>query len=440
MGIFQSYKTEVKEEKNVSTSIKEKKEVIKIVPEEKRVKVIEDSDTFILDTNLEKRELGEYISTIKDIIDMTIKKEREDIEEEIQKKEKILKKFLQCQITTNNAPLAFKNIKKIHICSENEEKQIYNFGHCPMLYGLYMCYGCHESISLSPDDFWLMIIQSFSLYVYRNSEQLRDKFVNFEGKKSLEIILLETYMKDLTKEKYEKCFDTFNEQISLYIGKELLDILQSDFSTSGFLEKTVSKIGIMTALQNYFEYTICCIGCGFPSITLTGTPEDYEKILEKIKFLKQFELGWWYDILKPIILKLIETKKCLAENKKENIDMEFWRQMIKKETKEKKVQLGSELTKYKTDFISGWIVNFFPFGKEGKRRDFINKYESNKLGFMIETNCKEIAGEMQCVPLKIEELINKKTYNCFLYNGFLGFERDDKERMKPVVGWFLAEC
>lgn len=162
--------------------------------------------------------------------------------------------------------------------------------------------------------------------------------------------------------------------------------------------------------------------------------------MEEIKFLKQFELGWWYDILKPIILKLIETKKCLAENKKENIDMEFWRQMIKKETKEKKVQLGSELTKYKTDFISGWIVNFFPFGKEGKRRDFINKYESNKLGFMIETNCKEIAGEMQCVPLKIEELINKKTYNCFLYNGFLGFERDDKERMKPVVGWFLAEC
>ena len=440
MGIFQSYATEAKEEKNISTPTTEKKEDIKIIPEEKRVKVIEDSDTFILDTNLEKRELNEYISTVKDIIDMTIKKEKEDIEEEIQKKENISKKFKKDQFKTNNASLTFKNIKKIHISSENEEKQIYNFGHCPMLYGLYICYGCHESISLSPDDFWLMIIQSFSLYVNRNSEKLREKFVNFEGKKSLEIILFETYMKDLTKEKYEKCFDNFNEQISLYTGKELLDILQSNFSTSGNIQKTLSKISIMTALQNYFQYTICCIGCGFPSITLTGTTEDYEKILDKIKFLENFELKWWYDLLKPIILKLIETKKCLAENKKDNIDKEFWKQMIKKETKEKKVQLGSEFTKYKTDFISGWIVNFFPFGKQGNRRDHINKYgERNKLEFLIETNCKEIAGEMQCVPLKIVELINETTYNCFLYNGFLGFERDDKKRMKPVIGWFLAE-
>ena len=162
--------------------------------------------------------------------------------------------------------------------------------------------------------------------------------------------------------------------------------------------------------------------------------------MDKIKFLENFELKWWYDLLKPIILKLIETKKCLAENKKDNIDKEFWKQMIKKETKEKKVQLGSEFTKYKTDFISGWIVNFFPFGKQGNRRDHINKYgERNKLEFLIETNCKEIAGEMQCVPLKIVELINETTYNCFLYNGFLGFERDDKKRMKPVIGWFLAE-
>ena len=98
-----------------------------------------------------------------------------------------------------------------------------------------------------------MIIQSFSLYVNRNSEKLREKFVNFEGKKSLEIILFETYMKDLTKEKYEKCFDNFNEQISLYTGKELLDILQSNFSTSGNIQKTLSKISIMTALQNYFQ-------------------------------------------------------------------------------------------------------------------------------------------------------------------------------------------
>jgi hypothetical protein len=222
------------------------------------------------------------------------------------------------------------------MCSENFDKKIYNFGHCPMLYGLYNCYGRHESISLSPDDFWLMIIQSFSIYVLNNSEKLRKKFVNFEGKKTLNINLEEGKLEELTKEKYEECFNNFNEQISAYIGKDLVDNLQANFSTSTINEKTVSKISIMTALQNYFEYKIVCWGCGFPSITLRGILEDYEQILEKMKLLKNFELEWWYNILKPIIEKIIETKKCLTENRKENIDYEFWRQMIKKETKKKK--------------------------------------------------------------------------------------------------------
>ena len=224
------------------------------------------------------------------------------------------------------------------MCSENFDKKIYNFGHCPMLYGLYNCYGRHESISLSPDDFWLMIIQSFSIYVLNNSEKLRKKFVNFEGKKTLNINLEEGKLEELTKEKYEECFNNFNEQISAYIGKDLVDNLQANFSTSTINEKTVSKISIMTALQNYFEYKIVCWGCGFPSITLRGILEDYEQILEKMKLLKNFELEWWYNILKPIIEKIIETKKCLTENRKENIDYEFWRQMIKKETKKKRTR------------------------------------------------------------------------------------------------------
>ena len=65
----------------------------------------------------------------------------------------------------------------------------------------------------------------------------------------------------------------------------------------------------MTALQNFFEYKVYLIGCGFPSITLRGTVEDYEKILKKIEFLKDYNLEWWLNLLKPIIMKIIETKK-----------------------------------------------------------------------------------------------------------------------------------
>jgi len=427
MGLFQSNSSE---ERTIPDTPEKNNEV--------KVEIIEDSDTFVLDANLAKREVGDYVSTVKDIIDMTIKNEKEEAEEELKKKEDVEKN------DTNYKPnpdveFKVKNIKNFHMCSENYNKQIYNFGHCPMLYGLYNCYGSHEPISLSPDDFWLMIIQSFSIYVLRNSEKVKNLFVNFEGKKTLSI-LLNGYMKTITKERYEDCFKVFNKQIGEFVGNELVDTLQANFSTSTPTEKAVSQIGIMTALQNYFEYVIYTIGCGFPSITLRGTLEDYEKILEKMKFLEKFGLGWWYELLKPIITKIVETKKFLEENKKENIDVEFWKQMIKKETAVKEVEKGSAIEKYKTDFISGWIINFFPFGKKGNRRDRQGRFDiPNKLGFLVETDCKEIPGEIQCVPLKIVELDTGNEFDCFLYNGFFGFERDNNNRMKPVIGWFLAE-
>ena len=434
MRIFQSSpnqkieKNEESDKKIIDKKLENKEGVNK---KASKVEIVEDSDTFILDKNLEYREVGNYISSIREIIDMTIAKEQKEAEEEFQKSQK------------NPDPkeeFKIKNIKKYHICSENLDKKIYNFGHCPMLYGLYNCYGSHESISLSADDFWLMIIQSFSIYVIKNSEELRNKFVNFEGKKALNIILGESKIEQLTKEKYEECFNIFNEQISAYVGKDLVDNLQANFSTSTINEKTISQISIMTALQNYFEYKIYCIGCGFPSITLRGILEDYEKILEKMKFLKNFGLEWWYNILKPIIEKIIETKKCLTENRKENIDYEFWRQMIKKETKKKEEEEGSKVRIYEADFISGWIINFFPFDKKGNRRDHLNRFKvSNNLGFLVETNCKDIPGEILCVPIEIIEVLFNINHNCYLYNGFLGFERDNNKRMKTVIGWFLAE-
>ena len=390
-----------------------------------------DLDTFFLYNNLSKREIGNYISSIKDIIDMTLKHQKQESEEELKKAE-------NHDFSEAKEKFKIKTIAKLRTCSEDYNKQIYNFGHCPMLYGLYNCWGCHESISLSPDDFWLMIIQSFSIYILKNSEEFRNYFVNFEGKKLLEIEISVPKIDFISKDDYEKCFCIFKKQISEYVGKDLVQNLQCDFTTSTITTKTVSYISIMTTFQNYFEYQINCMGCGFSSISLTGVVDDYKKILKKVNFLKKYNLGWWVDLLKPIILKIIETKKCLSENRKIDIDFDFWRDMIKKENKIKWERDGSRADFDKIDFISGWIVNFFPFDKKGKKRD--EKIRRNKnLGFLVETDCKDLAGEIQCVPVKVVEKEFNKEYNCFLYNGFFGFERDNNQRMKPVVGWFLAE-
>ena len=53
----------------------------------------------------------------------------------------------------------------------------------PILNGFYNAHESHLPIRIKPDDIWLIIVQAFSNHVNNNSEKLRNKFVNFEGKK-----------------------------------------------------------------------------------------------------------------------------------------------------------------------------------------------------------------------------------------------------------------
>ena len=45
----------------------------------------------------------------------------------------------------------------------------------------------HYPIRIKPDDIWLLIVQAFSHHVNANSEELRNYFVNFDGKKTIKI-------------------------------------------------------------------------------------------------------------------------------------------------------------------------------------------------------------------------------------------------------------
>ena len=55
-----------------------------------------------------------------------------------------------------------------------------------------IAYNDHHDLVWQPDDVWQAILTQFSLYVTHNSEKLRDKFVDFKGKRQLEIETLGT--------------------------------------------------------------------------------------------------------------------------------------------------------------------------------------------------------------------------------------------------------
>ena len=136
----------------------------------------------------------------------------------------------------------------------------------------------HYPIRIKPDDIWLLIVQAFSHHVNANSEELRDYFVNFEGKKTLQVKYYGIYYKEnITKEILEDFTNQINKQMVDYLGEEILENLTSNFTTSDNNSIIISKLSIMGTFKKYFDYGMYLIECGIPYIILEGNVEDYIK-------------------------------------------------------------------------------------------------------------------------------------------------------------------
>ena len=91
--------------------------------------------------------------------------------------------------------------------------------------------------------------------------------------------------KEINKEIASNFSEQINSQMEEYLGKEVLDNLSPDFSTTDSNSTIIFKISIMNAFKKYFEYRMHGLsGCGIPYIILEGTIQDYEKIISKTKF------------------------------------------------------------------------------------------------------------------------------------------------------------
>ena len=165
----------------------------------------------------------------------------------------------------------------------------YTYSNVPLLNGFYTAHTNHYPIRIKPDDIWLLIVQGFSNHVNENAEELRNLFVNFDGKKTLIVEYEISSIEEVNKTILEDFSIQINDQMTEYLGKDLIEVLTPNFSTTTYDSKIVCKISIMGAFKKYFDYEMHLIGCGLPYIILEGTAEDYKKIIEKAKKLKQYK-------------------------------------------------------------------------------------------------------------------------------------------------------
>ena len=322
--------------------------------------------------------------------------------------------------------------KKIYFCSSklNEPKYISNLEGHPILKGYYQSYVNHMPVSINPDILWMLIVQGFSRHIDQNAEKLRNKFVDFDGKKELTVNGDELTIEEITKEGWERTFKEFVEKIKENAGESMIKLITPSFSTTTPTIQVSSQIAIMSCFKNYFKYIRLYGGCGFPYINLEGTLNDYEQLKSKVEKLMGYDIDDWIKELIIIIKKIVETKKG-------KIDIDFWKNMIINE--EAMEPRGSgELTKVNN--IDGWLLNFYPYYKIDdsferceklkRRKDFNKPIDVEHLKYLPE--------EFIEVPLTMLHKITLKETELSVKTGFLGMIQEKNGLIKPEIGWFIS--
>jgi len=310
----------------------------------------------------------------------------------------------------------------LHHKFDTNQDQFYNFEKKSLIQGLVLAYKNHFPITVSPDMIWLLILQGYSKFMDKYHELVREKYVNFEGQKTLHINRFGTPVNQATEKDWDGIIDECVEQIGDHIGEEIISNLQSDFSTTNAATLLASQASIMSAMKHYFKYEVLMGGCGVSYITLEGSLEDWEKIKSKLNYLSNFALQWWTKHLIPIIDNIIKTKIYYKKHKKINSELiDFWKTMIR-------IKGRGDL--YDPHILNGWIIKFLP----NLSGECPKLYE--------ELNENDVPDQIISCPLKIIEdsSVGKKTvYNCDIASGFYGMIQDKKTlAVKPVIGYSIV--
>jgi Domain of unknown function (DUF4419) len=211
----------------------------------------------------------------------------------------------------------------------------------PFVYAIHRAFTDHLPLVLSPDDLWLCISQAFGLHVNLHAEALRDRLVSHRGQLTIEVRRDEFVMGSADND-WPGVFEEFSQELQRHLG-DVANLIVADFSTTTIVERGVSQIVLMSAMQPYFHYDFTTL-CGIPSITLLGMPDDWRAIRRRAEAFAQYDLESWISALRPILDQFVAASTG-------DVDRDFWQSVYK---------LGGGSG---GPYVSGWINTLFPYIK-----------------------------------------------------------------------------
>lgn len=316
-------------------------------------------------------------------------------------------------VSEENIPRDYHNILAISFANK---KSMNYMGKDAFYQSIKHAYEKHKGLVLSPDMIWLAISQGFARYVNAHPEEMRHQLANHEGK--LDLVVYSDGKTD-----WPQLVNNFAAEIAKYTKDNIAQTLTADFTTTTPAERVASQITLMESVKTYFQYREYRGACGIPHITLRGTPEDWQKVLDKTRKLGVGELAEWTNSLEPILTEFIRTAKGDPNPK-------FWKNIVKKQSVDG-FEGGGCSSKAPTK-LDGWFLKLFP-DENGKTLDNIYHTQSMpaeyvRVGFKrcyVDPATSDIKGEADME----------------LWAGFVGAIEDTvKNTIIPKIGWLVRKA
>jgi len=226
----------------------------------------------------------------------------------------------------------------------------------------------HYPLALRPQHFWLMILQAIATHVELNAEELRSKWVAHEGKKELRV-WRNHFRLGLPNDwagVIDNPEDGFLAQIGRNVVEGVMQDLQPAFGGTTADERIASAITVMDATKSFFSFKVMTY-CGFPSVTLEGSLDDWRALRAHAEALvmkrcsAEFAKKWCAALL-PLLDKFVAEYE--AGHGPGGLDGEggplvlrladeaFWNSMVKR---------GGTRGSGARTWFSGWINILFPY-------------------------------------------------------------------------------
>lgn len=288
----------------------------------------------------------------------------------------------------------------------------------PFFTGMVRAFADHRPVSLSPDVIWMLISQAFSHEVNADPEKFRDKFVDFDGKTDL-IVQTQYRLYDPDFD-WTATIDGFARKIEANTKGDIAKLLTANYSTTGTVERMASEIVLMETTKSFFEFIVMYLGCGIPSVTLTGTADDWQAVMDKTARLRKLGAGSWASELKPILEQFVQAVQG-------NPDQEFWQDIVMKKTPSS--LRGGGCSFEEPTLLDGWFLKLMPFDKDGKPTPAKVPHTS-----------RNFARQMASVPVKYIEVDSlsgqvNRTIPLKLSGGIAGYMTDDNDCVSFHIGW-----